>query len=173
MTNQSWRDHGSDTGIILHLNRQDSRYRPGDVLSCEYRLALPKNLDTGPDEEQQSGDARKTKGSPVAAVETSVLWFTEGKGDEDIGVHFFERREKKSVLPELLGQVHKLNTVLPASPLSYQGQILAIHWCVRVRVFLSNGSQLTEDVPFQLGTVDMETDSKEPDSDSPSHPEPS
>ncbi len=87
------------------------------------------------------------------AVETSVLWMTEGKGDTDIGVHFFERREKKMVQPELLRQTHKLSTVLPATPLSYHGHIVKILWLVRVKMFMADGSQKTEDQPFQLGYV--------------------
>ena len=48
-------------------------YLPGDVLKCDYQI-------------DAVGDRE------VQAVETSVLWYTEGKGDEDMGVHFFQRR---------------------------------------------------------------------------------
>ena len=48
-------------------------YQPGDWLKCDYQIDA---VDRG----------------EVQAVEASVLWYTEGKGDEDMGVHFFERR---------------------------------------------------------------------------------
>ncbi len=47
----------------------------------------------------------------------------------------------------------RFNTQLPPSPLSYDGAIVKIRWCVRVRVFLRGGKQLLSEKPFQLGTV--------------------
>src|SRR5690606_40819304 len=54
-------------------------------------------------------------------VEISVLWFTEGKGDEDLAVHYFERLTADDV-PELnLKELRRFQTILPQSPLSYEG----------------------------------------------------
>lgn len=89
----------------------------------------------------------------IQAIETSVIWLTEGKGDTDIGVHFFERRQKQALTIETFKQPQRISTVLPASPLSYEGQILKIRWCVRVRLFLPEGQQVTQDQYFQLGRV--------------------
>ena len=42
---------------------------------------------------------------------------------------------------------------LPASPLSYYGMILKIHWCVRVRIFLKNGREVKSEKFFTVGRV--------------------
>jgi hypothetical protein len=41
--------------------------------------------------------------------------------------------------------------MLPGSPLSYEGIIIKIQWCARVRVFLQDGSTYTQDQAFLLG----------------------
>ena len=109
---------------------------PGDFLACEYNVRL------------------KT-GHDVQAIETSVVWMTEGKGEEDIGVHFFERRQKRSgaLTSETFQHPQRISTVLPASPFSYEGMALSVRWCVRVRLFMADGEQYTEDKFFRLGDV--------------------
>jgi hypothetical protein len=46
-----------------------------------------------------------------------------------------------------------LRTILPASPLSYDGLIVKVVWCVRVRLFLAGNRQCSADQTFQLGSV--------------------
>ena len=89
----------------------------------------------------------------VQAIETSVVWLTRGKGEEDIGVHFFERRDARSLTSDTFKTPQRVSTVLPASPLSYDGQILKVQWFVRVRLFLADGEQATSDGYFRLGDV--------------------
>ena len=89
----------------------------------------------------------------IRAVELSVLWYTEGKGDEDMSVHYFERSEPQNGQPVDLPQPRHFSTALPKSPLSYDGLIVKICWRVRVRVFLSRGKEISDEVPFQLGIV--------------------
>lgn len=99
----------------------------------------------------------------IQAVELSVLWYTQGKGDEDLGVHHFERftgdsenRGGENRGGENRGTLHELRrfgTTLPLSPLSYDGLILKIHWCVRVRVFLTQGREYVAQTRFQLGNL--------------------
>ncbi len=67
----------------------------------------------------------------VRAVELSVLWHTEGKGDEDMSVHLFERVESDEDQILDFRQPRRFSTVLPGSPLSYDGLIVKIRWCVR------------------------------------------
>lgn len=125
---------------IIQFDRNPAEYSPTDVLTCEYRVELHPN---------EQADNRK-----IIALETSVLWRTEGKGDTDIGVHFFERREKKMVQRELLEQTQRLTAVLPTAPLSYAGQIVKVVWLVRVRMFMADGSEKTFDEVFQMGNVE-------------------
>lgn len=127
-------------GIEISLERNIRRFQPGDVLVATYEL------DVSPEQD-------------VTALETSVIWLTTGKGDEDYGVHFFERRPKSTLNREKLKRPHRISTVLPPSPLSYEGDIVQISWCVRIRVFC-NDKQFTEDLHFRLGntsTKDYET----------------
>ncbi|RIK82302.1 MAG: hypothetical protein DCC68_06745 [Planctomycetota bacterium] len=88
----------------------------------------------------------------VEAVEASVLWYTEGKGDEDLGVHCFKRFDGVRD-PVPLHELRSISTTLPESPLSYDGRIVKIRWCVRVRAFLSRGRYVVADQWFQLGNV--------------------
>lgn len=106
---------------------------PGDILVAQWSAERPATI----------------QDTNLKSWEASVLWTTTGKGATDIGVHFFER--KKSVSPDAMGTPHRLSTVLPASPLSYEGRIFSVRWSVRVRLFFENGQAFTEDCPFEMG----------------------
>lgn len=110
-------------------------YAPGDVLTCDYSVINPSR-------------------HQLVAIEASVIWLTCGKGDQDIGVHFFERR-LITAADLKTGPSYRLSTVLPASPLSYDGQIVKIGWRVRVRLFVIDNGQITQDQPFCLGNIAM------------------
>lgn len=86
------------------------------------------------------------------AVEHSVLWYTEGKGEEDLGVHFFERVVDRSRLPPQAA-TGAFATRLPASPLTYEGMIVKIRWCVRVRLFFADGRDFVSEHEFTMGSV--------------------
>jgi hypothetical protein len=89
----------------------------------------------------------------VRAAELSVLWYTAGKGEEDMAVHHFERLVDEAARPLDLRVPHRFATVLPASPLSYDGYIVKVCWCVRLRVFLPQGQEALAEIPFRLGSV--------------------
>ncbi len=119
--------------IFIRLENGTSQFQPEDVLVCEYRIdVLPEIKVTG--------------------VESSVMWTTTGKGEEDFGVHFFERRPRSTLVATQLRKSHRLSTVLPRSPLSYDGQIIQIRWSVRIRVF-ADGQQFSKDATFRLGSI--------------------
>lgn len=120
--------------ISICLEDQKKQYQPGEELVCEYQI-----------------DA--VEASDVQAVEASVLWYTEGKGEEDLSVHYFERRIPSDAEAGDLRPMRRFRTRLPNSPLSYRGAILKVCWCVRVRVFLRRGKDAVYDYPFQLGSV--------------------
>jgi hypothetical protein len=120
--------------ISICLEGQKKHYQPGDELACEYQI-----------------DA--VEASDLQAVEASVLWYTEGKGDEDLSVHYFERRTPADVEDGDLRPMRRFRTRLPNSPLSYRGAILNVCWCVRVRIFLQRGKDIWADHQFQLGSV--------------------
>lgn len=121
----------TDPLIGLRVRSPDCVFHPGDLLQCEYQI-----------------DAIAP--SDIQAVEASVMWYTEGKGDEDMGVHHFERHTPADAVDGDLRHMHLLETELPNSPLSYHGVIVKIHWCVRIRLFWGRGKETTSDRPFQL-----------------------
>ena len=120
--------------ISLCLVGSRRSYSAGDELVAEYQLDAVL-----PDE--------------VQAVEASILWYTEGKGEEDLGVHFFERRLPSDADDGDLRVLRRIRTILPGSPLSYSGAIFTIRWCVRVRLFLRRGREYLQEQPFTLGSV--------------------
>lgn len=89
----------------------------------------------------------------IVATEASVLWFTEGKGEPDMGVHFFRRTTRDEHLDRDLRPMQRIDVSLPNSPLTYDGVILKVRWCVRVRLFLTGGKELVEERAFALGRV--------------------
>jgi len=119
--------------IEILFDEDRTEYQPGDELAGQF-LVVP------------------SEGQPLKAVEVSVLWYTEGKGDEDIGVHHFERIDVRDGSNDLTRPI-PFRTRLPNSPLSYAGQIVRIVWCVRVRAFPHRGEELLADERFQLGSV--------------------
>ena len=120
--------------ISLTLRDPQPVYQPGERLRFEYQIDA-----VGPGE--------------LSAVEASVLWYTEGKGDEDLGVHYFERRTPADEDDGDLRPLQQVEVALPNSPLSYAGVILKIRWCVRVRVFMKRGKDVFFEQPFQFGEV--------------------
>ena len=89
-------------------------------------------------------------------LEVSVVWFTEGKGSEDIGVHLFENLGQEELSDMVLDSPHRVETELPQAPLSYEGQLFKIRWCVRLRLFLTDGREITAEQPFYLGHLTVE-----------------
>ncbi len=92
----------------------------------------------------------------VDRLEVSVMWCTEGKGSEDLGVHFFESVTREQLATQPPSQPRRVGTVLPAYPLSYEGRIMKIRWCVRLRLYLSDGREITAEQPFYLGHLTVE-----------------
>ena len=120
--------------VVLRLDEDGRVYQPDDTLAGQYRMMSIDRDD-------------------IKALELSVLWYTEGKGDEDIGVHHFERLSIDDgdwIDPRRPGT---FRTRLPNSPMSYDGRIVKIRWCVRVRVFLKRGREVVGQRLFRLGSV--------------------
>ncbi len=92
----------------------------------------------------------------IDGLEASVLWYTEGKGSEDIGVHFFERLSGSQLNGSSLQTPRTMATRLPMCPLSYEGRLMKIRWCVRLRLFLKGGREISAEQPFYLGNVTRE-----------------
>lgn len=124
-----------NAGITILLDGRGSRqYFPGETLAGSYRFD-------------------SVGGDDIQAVEVSVLWLTEGKGNADLGVHAFWRFDASKgdwIDPRRPG---RFSTVLPGSPLTYPGSIVKVHWCVRIRLFLADNREIVEELPFRLGNL--------------------
>jgi hypothetical protein len=119
--------------IEVMFTRGIRQYEPGDRLEVRYVVDGCDN-------------------AMIRAVEHSVVWYTEGKGEEDIGVHFFERvaeRRRDAARVRSGG----IETMLPASPFSYEGVIVKIRWCVRIRVFFAGGRDFVSEHVFVVGRI--------------------
>ena len=92
----------------------------------------------------------------VEGLEISIMWLTEGKGTDDIGIHLFQRLSRDELEKIPLQQSRQITSVLPSAPLSYEGRLLKIRWCVRLRLFLKDGREITAEMPFYLGHLTRE-----------------
>lgn len=119
--------------VDMLFDHADRRYQPHDRLAVRYEIS-------GLGQEQ------------VRAVEHSIAWYTEGKGEEDLGVHHFQRITDEALLPPatMLGS---FGSDLPPSPLSYEGVIVKIRWCVRVRIFFVGGRDFVSEHIFDMGAI--------------------
>lgn len=126
--------------VRLTLDSPSALYRPGDQLSGRFMV----------DGTQQW---------VVRSAELSVLWYTAGQGEEDMAVHHFERLVDEPTRRLDLRVPRRFATFLPPSPLSYDGRIVKVCWCVRVRLFLQYGQESSAEVPFRLGEVGIAEES--------------
>ena len=115
--------------FLLQFDRASRIYEPLESIAVRYEVA-------------------GAEAASMRALERSILWYTEGKGEEDIGVHFFERIADASDLPQGF-----FSNRLPASPLSYEGVIVKVRWCVRLRVFFEAGRDFVSEHVFSLGRI--------------------
>ena len=113
------------------LCREDATYVGGETLSLTWRVS-------------------RVALDQLSAIEVSVLWHTEGKGDEDLHVHHFCRLDENQIRRAGLADQQSLNCELPVTPLSYNGRLISVRWCVRLRLFLSNGREIVAEQPFHL-----------------------
>lgn len=119
--------------VTVAFDHVDRSYKPTDSLAVRYSI--------------EGVEAER-----IRAIEHSILWYTEGKGEEDIGVHLFQRVTDPSLLPPA-APAGSFGTQLPTSPLSYEGVIVKIRWCVRVRLFFHSGRDFVSEHEFEMGRL--------------------
>lgn len=124
--------------VIIRFDGEGHIHRPGETISGEYWIEFLHSCQ-------------------VEVIEVSVMWHTAGKGEEDMAVHEFWRQDAADGRPIDPAQPQPFRTILPNSPLSYDGQIVKVLWCIRVRAFLHHGKELVGEKEFQLGEVPRPT----------------
>ncbi|MDG2221858.1 MAG: hypothetical protein P8L85_10780 [Rubripirellula sp.] len=115
----------------LTLCREDGLYHPREMLAACWRIS-------------------RVPLERVQGLEVSVMWYTEGKGDEDFHVHHFHRQGENQIRRSGLSDTRSTHCKLPATPLSYRGKLISVRWCVRLRLFLANGREIVTEQPFYL-----------------------
>lgn len=120
--------------ITLKLDAAAGEYQPGQRLGGHFM-------------------AEGSKPWQVRSVELSILWYTAGTGDEDFAVHHFERYVDEPGQPLDLRLPRRFATTLPQSPLSYDGRIVKVCWCARLRIFPQQGPEVLSEAAFRLGDV--------------------
>ena len=117
--------------MSVELCREDGIYQAGGKLTAAWRISRV-TLDR------------------LEAVEVSVMWHTEGKGDEDLHVVHFQRFDENHIRRLGLADEQSLKCGLPVTPLSYHGRLISVRWCIRLRLFLSDGREVVTEQPFHL-----------------------
>lgn len=90
--------------IEIFLDEDRRAFRPGDSLAGRVRwqlASMPKSL------------------------EVRLLWYTEGKGDQDVGLV-----ESQPCPGAGRSGEHAFRFVLPAGPYSFSGQLISLLWAV-------------------------------------------
>ncbi|MEM9644028.1 MAG: hypothetical protein AAF989_03450 [Planctomycetota bacterium] len=93
---------------------------------------------------------RRVSQDRLQGIELSVLWLTDGKGDEDLHVHHFERLDAADIANLNVSLPQSLSCRLPPTPLSYHGRLVSVRWCLRVRLFMTDGKEIVTESPFHL-----------------------
>jgi hypothetical protein len=119
--------------IEVQFDRPHRQHEPREQLAVRYRI-------------------EGCDGERIRAIEHSVLWYTEGKGEEDLGVHFFQRVTDRAMIPPSTTS-NAFSTPLPQSPLSYEGVIVKVRWCVRVRLFFEDSRDFVSEHVFDVGHI--------------------
>ena len=92
--------------VSVQLENRRQCFQPGEVLRGEFHIQTLQ-----PDQ--------------IKAIELSVIWLTEGKGDEDVGLHYFKRYSPDEQRLDTRSCVaFESAEPLPPSPLSYDGRIV-------------------------------------------------
>lgn len=126
-----------EPALGLRLLTLQHALEPGERLEFEYSI-------------------QRVSAELIDRLEVSVGWYTEGKGSEDRGVVFFRSLSRGELSQTPLAQPRGVEIELPSNPLSYEGQLFKIRWCVRLRLFLSHGREITAEHPFYLGHLTLE-----------------
>jgi len=98
--------------IEISLNQTPPEYRPGDVISGR---VVWTELD-----------------EQTTSLETRLIWFTEGKGDQDVGVAI--SIPAKLTAPE--GNL-PFEFSAPTRPYSFSGKLISLIWAAEVVLFPS------------------------------------
>tara|TARA_R110002049_G_scaffold2750_4_gene21883 strand:- start:23526 stop:24047 length:522 start_codon:yes stop_codon:yes gene_type:complete len=117
--------------VNVALCREDGIYHAGGPLQATWQIS-------------------RVPVEQIQGVEISVMWHTEGKGDEDLHVHHFHRISESQIRRTGLADQQSIQCQLPRTPLSYHGRLIRLQWCIRLRLFMASGKEIVAEQPFYL-----------------------
>lgn len=118
--------------VTIRFAQGRRTYAPGEGVAAEIRVANWRAID-------------------CRRAEASVVWHTAGKGDEDLHVHELRALPVSGADAVDLSSPYRLEATLPECPLSYDGVIVKVCWCVRLRLLLPGYRSVAFEAPFRLG----------------------
>jgi|694.fasta_scaffold00317_44 hypothetical protein len=121
----------TEPALGLRLPAAGGVYSPGETLEFQYFI-------------------ERLSAQWIDRLEVSVVWLVEGKGSEEMGVHFFQSHQRSELAKSALSEPRVVTTVLPPAPMSFDGRLFKIRWCVRLRLYLGDGREITTEQPFHL-----------------------
>lgn len=106
--------------ITISLDQPSAQYRPGETISGS--VSWPQLTEE------------------IDGLEIRLLWYTEGKGSQDIEVVAVE----KSEAPRSAGSI-RFQFVAPTRPFSFSGKLISLAWTLEV-VLLPTGEGFREPI---------------------------
>lgn len=100
---------GSAGGLSLELDGDRTAYRPGEEMEGTVSWELPSGPETRPPE----------------SIEVRLFWYTEGRGDRDVGIVQTETVEAVGPRGD-----HRFEFRLPEGPYSFSGPLISLIWAL-------------------------------------------
>jgi hypothetical protein len=122
--------------LFLKIDGEQARFHPGDKLcgTADWRLE-----------------------KAVRAIEVRLIWFTQGKGTQDMQIVDRRRWETPA-----LDAKEEFEFALPEAPHSFSGKLITLSWAVELVVEKANESRRVEfilspyDAEIELGVADKD-----------------
>jgi hypothetical protein len=95
----------------------------------DVELLIEGNRDTFEPGQAVRGEARWSADSPPTSASVSLVYYTEGKGDQDVGI----ARTITFDPPPMRGD-ESFEIDLPLGPLSFDGRLISLKWALELNV---------------------------------------
>ena len=102
-------------GLSLELEGGKTSFQPGEELTCTVSWDFP------------STDLSPGEAEPPEALELRLFWYTEGRGNRDVGLVETERLAPLGTTGD-----REVTFRLPGGPYSFSGPLISLIWAVEV-----------------------------------------
>jgi hypothetical protein len=101
--------------IEISVNEDRCKFHPGEVIRGRFRWKIT---------------------SPAKSVSLRLFWYTQGKGDKDVGIVAAENFNQPLLVDERPFQFE-----IPAGPYSFSGKLISLVWALEVVITPNNEHQ--------------------------------